>query len=136
MDETALLVALETMRNNPEYRAAEVLRRKTRGGSGGMAAAPEESPEHRAVLLLISTWEVIAVLLRGARKKDNIFEVTPICHMYRELKEAIDALGKNIPGFGANFTNLSSEYDAWAKKSKKEAKYITAACNGLHARFG
>jgi tripartite-type tricarboxylate transporter receptor subunit TctC len=136
MDETALLLAFETMRNNPAYHAAEVLRRNTPGGSGAMAEAPEASEARGAVLLLISTWEVIAVLMDGVKRRDKIFEVTPVCHMYRELQAAIEALSRSIPGFGANFARLFAEYEAWLKKKKKDAKYISAACGGMHAKFG
>ncbi|HEU4371813.1 MAG TPA: hypothetical protein VFV05_26620 [Methylomirabilota bacterium] len=135
-DEASLLLAFELLRNNPAYHAAEVLRRRTPGGSGAMASAPEGSEERRAVLLLISTWEVIAVLMDGVKKPDKVFEVTPVCHMYDELKAAIEALARHIPGFGANFVRLSAEYQAWLKKKKKDAKYISAACGGMHAKFG
>ena len=135
MDETTLLVAIETLRSNPAYHAAEVLRRKT-GDSGAMASAPEGSAEHSAVLLLISTWEVIAVLLSDAKKRDKIFEVTPICHMHRELEKAIDILAKRFPGYGARFAALDADYHTWLKKKKKNAKYVSGACNGMHAKFG
>ena len=92
-DETAVLLAIETLRSNPEYHTAEVLRRKTVGGSAAMAATSEGSAERSAVLLLIGTWESISVLMDGLKKRDKIFEVTPICHMYRELKAGIEALG-------------------------------------------
>lgn len=101
-----------------------------------MASAAEGSAEYSAVLLLISTWETIALLISGVKKKDKIFEVTPICHMHRELKEAIEHLRGSIPDFGANFTKLNTEYEAWLRKQKKDARYVTAACNGMHARFG
>lgn len=134
--DTALLLAFETLRNNPAYHAAEVLRRNTPGGSRAMASAPEGSDQHRAVLLLISTWEVIAILMTGVTKKDRIFEVTPVCHMFRELKDAVHALATYIPGYGANFVKLDKEYQAWLKKQKKDPKYVSAACGGLHAKFG
>lgn len=124
------------LRTNPTYHAAEVLRRNTQGGSGAMAAAKEGSPEHQAVLLLIGTWETIAVMVSDLKKKDKIFAVTPICHMHRELKDAIDFLAKNFPGFAANFTRLAAEYDTWLKKKKLAAQYESAICGGLHARFG
>lgn len=136
MDEIALLLAMETLRNNPSYHAAEVLRRGTAGGARSMASAPEGSAERRAVLLLISTWEVIAVLISAAKTKNRIFEVTPVCHMYRELRDAIEAFGRNIPTFGGNFAKLNAEYEAWLKKNKKDAKYVSAACGGLFAKFG
>lgn len=136
MDETALLVAIDAMRSNPAYHAAEALRRKTPGGSGAMATAPESSAERGAVLLLISTWDVIAVVLNSVKKRDKIFEVTPVCHMYRELKDAVEILGRSLPGFGSHFAKLYKEYESWLKKKKKDAKYVSAACGGMHAKFG
>ena len=136
MQETALLVAVETLRSNPMYQAAEALRRQTPGGSGAMASAPQDSKEHRALLSLISTWEVIALLLSDLKKKDKIYEVTPVCHMYRELRDGLEALGSRVPGFGKNFAKLDKDYQAWLKKQKKDAKYISAACGGMHAKFG
>ena len=115
MDELSVLLALEQLRNT-------------------MASAAAGSFEHRAALLLISTWEVIAILISGAKKKDKIFEVTPICHMYDELKEAIAVLGRDVPGYGGNFAKLNTEYQKWLRK--KDKAYRTAACNGLFAKFG
>lgn len=137
MDEAALLLGLETLRSDPAYHSAETLRRKTPGGSAAMAAAKQGSAEHSAVTLLISRWDVIAALLRDAKSKDKIFEVTPVCHMYEELEPAIIVLKKDAPTFGAGFTDLHDEYQAWLKKKKKDAKYVSAACGGmLYARFG
>lgn len=136
MDEAALLATLQVIRTNHIYHAAEVLRRKTSGGALAMASAPENSDERNAVLLLISTWETIALLISGAKNKSNIFEVTPVCHMYRELKDAIDSLDSSIPGLAFNFIKLNAEYKAWLDNQRRDARYVTAACNGLHARFG
>lgn len=135
MDELSVLLALEQLRSNPSYHAAEVLRRNTSGNARAMASAAAGSSEHRAVLLLVSTWEVIAVLISGAKKKDSIFEVTPICHMYDELKEAIAVLGRDVPGYGGNFAKLNTDYQKWLNNKKGKA-YRTAACNGLFAKFG
>jgi hypothetical protein len=136
MDELSVLLAIETMRLNPSYHAAEVLRRGAAEGATGLAKGAAGSPERRALYILVSTWEVIAVLLSGLKQKDKIFEVTPICHMYEALKDAIAILEKEVPGFGANFAKLNNEYDAWLKKKKKSKAYIGAACGGLHAKFG
>jgi hypothetical protein len=135
-DEAAVLVAIEMMRSNPAYQAAEALRQHTSDGSVGMAKAPPDSPEHKAVLLLISTWESIALMALSLKQKDRIFEVTPVCHMQRELRAAIEVLRESFPSIGANFAALDSEYHAWMAKNKRDARYVTAACNGLHARFG
>lgn len=135
-DETAILLAIETLRSNPEYHAAEVLRRRTTGGSAAMAAAPEGSAERSAILLLIGTWESIAVLMDGLKKRDKIFEVTPVCHMWRELEAAIQILRRYFTGYAENFEDLYKAYEAWLKKQKKDAKYVSAACAGMYARFG
>jgi hypothetical protein len=137
MDETAILLGIETMRSDPVYHAAETLRRKTNGGAAAMASAAEGSDERNAVFLLINNWEVFAVLIRGSRGRDKIFEVTPVCHMHRELDPAIQYLRKEIPGLATNFEKMNVEYQAWLKKKKKHAKYVSAACDGLlHAKFG
>ena len=137
MDETAILLGIEAMRSDPQYHAAEVLRRDTRGGAATMALAPKDSKERNAVLLLISNWEVFSVLIRGSRGRDKIFEVTPVCHMHTELSPAIEHLREEIPGLATNFEKMNVEYQAWLKKKKKDAKYVTAACDGvLHAKFG
>lgn len=137
MDETAILLGIETMRSDPEYHAAEALRRSTQGGAAAMALAPEGSKERNAVMLLISNWEVFAVLIRGSRGRDKIFEVTPVCHMHTVLSPAMKQLREEIPGLATNFEKMNVEYRAWLKKKKKEAKYVSAACDGLmHAKFG
>jgi hypothetical protein len=135
-DETAVLLAIETLRSNPEYHAAEVLRRQTAGSSAAMAAAPEGSAERSAILLLIGTWESIAVLAGDLKKRDKIFEVTPVCHMWRELEPAIQALRRYFADYAENFEDLYTAYEAWLKKQKKNAKYVSAACGGMYARFG
>jgi hypothetical protein len=133
-EEIAVLLALETLRNNPEYHAAEVLRRSTPGGSAKMVLEKESSRAYGAILLLISTWEAIAVMVSSVKRTDRIFEITPVCNMYLALEDAIQALRKTIPGFAANFIALKAAYDAWLKN--KDGEYKSAACNGLHAKFG
>lgn len=137
-DETAILLAIETLRSNPEYHASEVLRRKTVGGSAAMAATSEGSAERSAVLLLIGTWESIAVLMDGLKKVDKIFAVTPICHMYRELEGGIAALRTyfHFDGYAKRFEDLNAAHMAWLAKQKKDGKYVSAVCGGLYARFG
>ncbi|KRR18784.1 hypothetical protein [Bradyrhizobium retamae] len=136
MDENSLLLGIQEMRSDSDYHAAEVLRRETDGGAEAMAAAPSDSREHAAVRLLIVTWESIAVLMRGVRAKDKIYEVTPICHMYEVLEPAIRYFRKETPEYAANFEKLNVDYRAWLKKKKKGASYESAACGGMHARFG
>jgi hypothetical protein len=129
-----LLASLYAIRSTPAYHAAEVLRRATKGNALGMATAPEGSDEHSAVVLLISTWETIALMIMGGVDKDKAFEVTPVGHMYGNLKEAIERLGKNIKGYASNFEKLNYNYDLWL--SKQDTTYQTAARGGIHALFG
>jgi hypothetical protein len=149
MDEAATLAAIHSLRTNPAYQAAEVLRRKTADGARAMASAPDGSQESAAIHLLISTWETIALLASGLEKKDKIFEVTPVCHMHHNLKDALTAVSLrhaklkdssafNIPnaGYGANFSILAGEYDTWLRTSNKSAHYISGACDGMYACFG
>lgn len=137
MDESAILLGIEGLRSDPVYRAAEVLRRKTRDGAATMAAAANGSEERNAIFLLISTWEVIAVLALGSKTLDKIFEVTPVCHMFNVLGPGIQILRLEIPGLAQNFIKLSDKYQTWLKKKKKDAKYVSAACDGLlYAKFG
>lgn len=136
MDENALLLGIEGMRSDSNYYAAEVLRRKV-GGAEAMVATDSNSNEQAAVRLLITTWDAIAVLMRGVRTKDKIYEVTPICHMYDALEPAIKYFRKQAPEFAVDFEKLNADYRAWLKKKKKSANYVSAACGGLlHARFG
>jgi hypothetical protein len=136
MDENALLLGIEGMRSDSNYYAAEVLRRKV-GGAEAMVATDSNSNEQAAVRLLITTWDAIAVLMRGVRTKDKIYEVTPICHMYDALEPAIKYFRKQAPEFAVDFEKLNADYRAWLKKKKKSATYVSAACGGLlHARFG
>jgi hypothetical protein len=135
-DQIAVLLAIEMLRSNPEYHVAEVLRRQTAGGAAAMAAAAEGSAQRSAVLLLIGTWESIAVLADGLKKRDKIFTVTPVCHMWRELKPAVQALRQYFPRYAENFEDLNEAHEAWLKKQKKDAKYVSAVCGGLYARFG
>ena len=137
MDENALLLGIEALRADHNYYSAEVLRRKTSGDSSAMAAAGADAKERAAVLLLIGTWDVISNLLRGIKTRDKIFEVTPVCHMYRELLPAIEVIRQEAPGFAESFSKLNDEYEVWLKKKKKDAKYISAMCGGLlYAKFG
>lgn len=135
-DDTAVLAAIETLRTNAEYHAAEVLRREFTGGARAMATMPEGSAPRNAVRLLISTWESIAVLAAGLKKRDKIFTVTPACHMWRELEPAVVELRAYAPRYAQNFQDLDKAHRAWLKKQKMDAKYVSAVCDGLYARFG
>jgi hypothetical protein len=126
------------MRSDINYHRAEVLRRNTEGGSAAMAAAAPGSDENAAIHVLIETWNVIAILVRGVKTKDKIYEHNPICHMYTVLEPGIMYLrNKSTPEFASEFEKLNADYHAWLKKKKKSASYVSAACGGLmNARFG
>jgi hypothetical protein len=136
MDQNELLLGIEGMRSDSNYYAAEVMRRDL-GGAEAMVSPQSTKEGKAAAQLLIVTWEAIAVLLRGVRTKDKIYEVTPICHMYDALEPAIKHFRKEVPEFAAEFEKLNADYRAWLKKKKKSGAYVSAACGGLlHARFG
>jgi hypothetical protein len=136
VDQNELLLGIELMRSNSDYYAAEVMRRDV-GGARSLVESGSTSEGQAAARLLIVTWESIAVLLRGVRAKDKIYEVTPICHMYDALEPAIKYFRQDAPEFAAEFEKLNADYRAWLKKKKKSGAYVSAACGGLlHARFG
>lgn len=136
MDQNELLLGIERMRSDSNYYAAEVLRQKV-GGAEAMLDPELASDGQAAARLLIVTWEAIAVLIRGVRAKDKIYEVTPICHMYEALEPAIKHFRKEAPEFAVEFEKLNADYRTWLKKKKKSGAYVSAACGGLlHARFG
>ena len=136
MDANELLLGIERMRSDPNYYAAESLRQKV-GGAEELVGSKSTVEGIAAARLLIVTWETIAVLLRGARGKDKIYEVTPICHMYDALLPAIKHFRSEAPQFAVEFEKLNNDYHAWLKKKKKKGDYVSAACRGLlHARFG
>ena len=135
MDQNELLLGIERMRSNSNYYAAEVMRRDL--GTEALVAPGSAKEGNAAAQLLCVTWEAIAILIRGVRTKDKIFEGTPICHMYKALEPAIKHFRKEVPEFAAEFEKLNDEYNAWLKKKKKSGDYVSAACGGLlHARFG
>ena|SRR5436309_3409107 len=136
MDQNELLLGIERMRSDSNYYAAEVMRRDL-GGAEALIGPQSTKEGKAAAQLLIVTWEAIAVLLRGVRTKDKIYEATPICHMYDALEPAIKHFRKEVPEFAAEFEKLNADYRAWLKKKKKSGAYVSAACGGLlHARFG
>jgi hypothetical protein len=134
MNDTELLAALYAIRSNPAYHAAEMLRQKS-SNSAAMATPPGSKKynanQYNAVVLLISTWETIALMIDGVKDKNRIFEVTPVAYMYEKLQGAIEKLDAN---YSVNFTKLSQEYKTFL--NNKEANYQTAAKGGMHALFG
>ncbi len=149
MDESAALVAIYSLRTQPTYQAAEKLRRRAKGGAAELARGKDDSDELAAIHLLVNTWETIAAIIEGVDSKDRIFEVTPICHVHRNLKDAISDLGLkhanlksasdfDVPnnGYGAKFTKLANDFDSWLLEKHKTTQYITGACDGMYACFG
>jgi hypothetical protein len=149
MDENDALVAIQTLRTQPAYQQAERLRRKTKGGAAAMATAPDDSEEFAAVHLLVNTWETIATVLDGVASKDRIFEITPVCHMHNNLKDALAGISLrhaklksasdfDVPngGYAAKFTKLANDYHGWMIEKQKSSLYISGACDGMYACFG
>jgi hypothetical protein len=140
MDENELLFRIYSMRCDIDYHKAEVLRRQLQAkgnDTATMAAAKPGSDENAAVHILIGTWNTIAVLMRGVKGRDKIYEVNPICGMYQVLQPGITYLRKATPEFAVDFEKLNVDYHAWLKKKKKSASYVTAHCNDqMNARFG
>lgn len=137
MSDAAVLAGLYMIRTNPMYQAAEALRRKTAGGAAAMARAPAGSEEHRAILLLLNTWETMARMVQSVGEKEvqeRIYETVPISYMYRELRPAIEALRGGAPAFGLQFEKLTDAADTWCKA--RPDCYISGASGGLHAFFG
>jgi hypothetical protein len=134
MDQTELLAALYAIRSNPAYHAAETLRQKS-SNTAAMAAPPGSKKynanQYNAVVLLISTWETIALMMDGVKNKNRIFEVTPVGYMYDKLQGAIEKLD---PNYSVNFKNLYKEYTTFF--NNKDSNYQTAAKGGMHALFG
>jgi hypothetical protein len=132
MDDIEVLAAIEMLRTNPDYRAAEVLRQKMT--SSAMASAPKDSDEYRAIRLMIGAWEGIAVMANSCRRKERIFEVTPVWYMHDALSGAITILERDHPGICDNFAKLETAYDKWLQT--KPPKYRSACKGGMHALFG
>lgn len=135
-DETAVFLTIEMLRSSPQYHAAEALRRQTRDGSAAMVTMPEGSPERGAALLLISTWESIALLANGLQRRDRLFSVLPVCHMWRELEGAILSIRRQFASYAENFEALYKANEAWFTQQRKDAQYVTAVCGDMYARFG
>jgi hypothetical protein len=133
--DAAILVAIDSMRSDEVYRAAELLRRR---GDGGMAKAPEGSDEYKAIRVLIATWMTIATLMKSVKAKDAFFRILPICHMYRALKNEINHLRNTLSqaDFAREVQELNDEWEAWLEQQGLSAAYVTAMCGGLTAKFG
>lgn len=134
MSDAAILAAIDGLRAHPAYQAAEALRRGTVGSAAAMVRAHPGSDEFRAVVLLISTWETIALMMSAVKKKGPIYGTLPVCHMYRELQAAIKQLGSAVKT--EELEKLYKDYDAWLKAQDLKPEYVSALCGGLHARFG
>lgn len=137
MDDTCcILLAIESLRSNPAYQAAEALRRKSRGKR--LAKSRPGSKEHQAVCLLITTWISIAILVARAEDKAAFFNTLPICHMWRALKDEIEYLRKTLDNkdFAKELEELNGEWEAWLQTMGLSASYVSAMCGGLTARFG
>lgn len=113
-DYDAFVTTVTQLRLNPPYQAAEAIRR--RAGSAAMAAAGPDSTDLAAVLLLIGTWERIAIMASGLSpaQRGRFFRCTPVKLMWDALRPAIDALG-GAEVFAPQFEKLSDTYGKWLK---------------------
>jgi hypothetical protein len=113
-DYDAFITTVTQLRLNPPYQVAEALRR--RAGSAAMAAAGPDSTDLAAVLLLIGTWERIAILASGLSpsQRGRFFRCAPVKLMWDALLPAIDALG-GAEKFAPEFEKLSGSYGSWLK---------------------
>jgi hypothetical protein len=138
MEDAQVFAALHTIRTNPAYRAAEILRLRTEGGAAAMAKAAKTSDEYGAVLLLVNTWEAIASILEHVSEstREAVFAVTPVAQMHEALRPAIDALGTGCPEFGERFTAMARQHREWLSGCGKGGDYVSGNCGGLQALFG
>jgi hypothetical protein len=136
MSDANVLESIEHLRSHPAYQGAEVLRRSTSGGAHALAKGNGGASGEAAVHLLISTWITIAVMVKAMTVKEEAYRVLPVCHMYKELYDAIHHLRNELPQNVALVEELNAEYDKWIRSSGLGSDYVTAACGGLHAKFG
>lgn len=81
-----------------------------------MVGAGPDAVDQAAVLLLIGTWERIAILASGLSPSQlaRFFRCTPVKLMLDALQPAIDALG-GAEKFAPEFAKLSGKYGSWLK---------------------
>jgi hypothetical protein len=113
-DYDAFVAIVTQLRLNPPYQAAEAIRRRT--GSEVMAKAEPDSTDLAAVLLLIGTWERIAIMASSLSpaQRSKFFRCTPVKLMWDALRPGIDALG-GAERFAPQFEKLSDTYGKWLK---------------------
>ena len=140
MEDAALIATLHTMRTSSAYQKAEALRRQSKASGksvAAMATGAESSPEMAALMLLIGTWETIALMLSAIKDKNQIFEITPLSQMWDELSPAVRIFRTACCDTGHHFDKLAAEHKAWLKEFKKKEGYETADCQiCMHAMFG
>jgi hypothetical protein len=136
-DDDVAILGIDLLRCTTAYQAAEILRRRV-GSAVKMANMPETTDEHAAIRLLVGTWEAIATTARmGAISLDRLFMIQPVCHMWRELQDAVEAMRKRYGAdYGANFQWLYEEWQDWINANDFDDAYVTATCGGIHGRFG
>jgi hypothetical protein len=134
--DASILTAIELLRSDQVYRAAEALRRKNAGKT--MAQAAEGTDEHRSIRILIATWMSIATLMKTVKDKSPFFRLLPICQMYQALQAEIEYLRKTLSqaNFAYEVQELYDEWDAWVEEQGLSPQYVTAMCGGLTAKFG
>jgi hypothetical protein len=132
-DYEALVNVVTQLRLNPPYQAAEAMRR--RSGAAAMAAAPLGSAEQGAILLMIGTWERIALMAKAlsASQRQMFYRSTPVSLMMNALKPAIDALG-GTENLSPEFAQLNKSYDSFLKTSAG-AQFRSGAAQAVTALF-
>jgi hypothetical protein len=116
-DYEAFVTTVTHLRLNPPYQAAEAIRR--RSGSASMAAASAESTDQAAVLLLIGTWERIAIMASdlSPAQRSKFFRCAPVKLMWDALRPAIDTFG-GTERFAPEFEKLSRSYESWLERAE------------------
>jgi len=148
---SAALLAIHALRTNPEYRAAEFIRRSK--GAKAMVAK-KDTKDYAAALILIRTWNTIGAVVRQTVESssstssglgqdfmdsylDAIFEEIPICHMEQGLRQALDKIatdwGEDV---APDLSWLRQEYQKWLERTGKDDDYISRHCKGITAMFG
>jgi hypothetical protein len=113
-----ITIKITEFRMNPQYQAAEALRRKSQAQT--LASSDQNSNEHAAVRLLIGTWDRIAVFVRdfNTNQRRQFFRCNPVSLVWRSLQPAIYIIrggGTVGPSFAREFENLAHDYDEWAQ---------------------
>jgi hypothetical protein len=111
-----LIVKFTELRMNPLYQAAERKRRHL--GAEVMARSEATSEEYAAVVLLIGTWERIAIFAKefSPTQKRRFFRCSPVGLVWSALEPAITCIrtaGVVSEAYASELEALALEYRAW-----------------------